>query len=287
MNITNAIALFARNRERRNCTTGAIKTYTSQLGLLAQFLADKSIKHVTTDDLGNYIERIKAEGQSAVTVRQRAKTFRTFFRWLKETQVIEDDPSRNLHIPKRPHRLPKTLSREQIKSLISAPLSTRDRALIFLMLDSGMRRGEIAQLEIEDLDLQRGIAHVRHGKGDKERYVLFAEHTIEAVKTWLDERTTSSKIKNVFVNRYGKPLRVGGIYKCVKKAAKLAGINARPHVLRHSFATDYIDRGGSITDLQMLMGHTDINTTMIYVNVAIERVREKHKQLSLLDNLLG
>jgi len=154
------------------------------------------------------------------------------------------------------------------------------------MLDSGMRRAEVADLELDDLDLARGMALIRKGKGDKERWVLFAPHVTEEIRKWLDERKALPGVTAVFTNQYSKPLRPGGIYKAVKRVALKAGVKARPHILRHTFATNYIDRGGTLADAQTLLGHEDIATTMIYVSVSLERLRQKHKQLSLLDELL-
>jgi integrase/recombinase XerD len=132
----------------------------------------------------------------------------------------------------------------------------------------------------------RGMALVRKGKGDKERRVLFASQTTDTLHSWVKERKAATGVNFLFVTRYGKPIQPGGIYKAVRKAAQRAGVKARPHVLRHTFATNYLDRGGTLADAQTLLGHEDIVTTMIYLSVSMERLRQQHKQLSLLDELL-
>lgn len=280
-----AIEQFLQNRRKRSCSENAIKTYRSQLTLLARSLTPKAILDATTSDLNSYIEKLN--GHSPFTVRQRATAYRTFYRWALDSQAIEHDPTRKgFFIPKRPRRLPRALSPEQVKQLIDATQSARDRAIIYLMLDSGIRRAELSALTLDDLDLARGMALVRKGKGNKERWVLFASQTTTALHTWLKERKAPKEANALFTTRYSKPMQPGGVYKTVRKAAHRAGVKARPHVLRHTFATNYIDRGGTLCDAQTLLGHEDISTTMIYVSVSLEHLRQKHKQLSLLDELL-
>ncbi|MBI5651154.1 MAG: tyrosine-type recombinase/integrase [Chloroflexi bacterium] len=292
MEIFAVIQNFLNNREKRECNPNAIKTYSRQLSLLARWLEkhhSTNIEIVTSKILNEYVSHLRdcEKKLSPTTIRQRAKTIRTFARWIHETGIVTDNPNIGFIIPKKPHKLPKCLPPDQIHKLISAETATRDRAIIFLILDSGMRRGEVAQLEIDDLDLVRGMAHVKHGKGDKERWVIFAKKTTKELEKWINERRAQPGVTALFTSRHGKPMNAPAIYKIIKRVAKTAGVNVSTHALRHTFATNYLDRGGNIHDLQTLLGHEDITTTMIYVSTSLERIRQTYKQLSFLDNMPG
>ena len=288
MNLDDAVQLFIQDRETSSCGIYAIKAYQQHLMLLSKFLRSRNttcIEEVSPQQLISYLADLRSHNLSPATVRQRATHIRTFFRWVHTVKLIDTDPSDSILIPRRPKQLPKTLKPEEIKTLAATELPTRDKALLFLILDSGLRRSEVAQLELDDVDLQRGMAHVRHGKGNKERWVIFADKARDALTAWLHERHALCGVSALFTTKDGEAIKPGGIYKAVRRAALKAGVPARPHRLRHTFATNYLDRGGNIHDLQALMGHESITTTMIYVSVSLQKIREHYKQLSLLDNL--
>lgn len=286
MTLDEIIQLFLANRIQRNCGTHAIKAYRQHLTLFKNWLDPTDSEQVTCEDLNNFLAKLKEQNLSPTTIRQRATALRTFFKWTALQGLTKSDPSARMFIPRKPRRLPKCLKPDEIKTLVTTELPTREKALLYLILDSGMRRNEVAQLKLDDVDLPRRMAHVRHGKGDKERWVIFAEKACEALETWIKERNALPGINHLFTTKDGEAMKPGGIYKAVKRAAIKAGVPARPHRLRHTFATNYLDRGGNLHDLQMLMGHESITTTMVYVSVSLEKLRAKHHQLSMLEELL-
>jgi integrase/recombinase XerD len=188
-------------------------------------------------------------------------------------------------MPKTRKRLPKALAPDEVKLLLSVETSERDKAILYLMLDSGLRISEVVGLVLDDLDLTRGMVHVRHGKGDKERYSLFGPITAGCLRLWLELRKSAEHY--VFVDRWGNHLTVSGVYKIIRRIAKSAGIKVHPHALRHTFATEFLNSGGLAPDLQQLMGHEHIETTMIYAQVALDPLRERYSKLSIINRYSG
>lgn len=288
MKLQDALESFLEDRNHR-CTPRIVEWYKSHIKMCVIWLAERNVttlESVTTELIQQYFtslrerECLNRKGKlSPATIQKRALAIRTFFAWAFKLKLIPSNPAASVKIPKAGRRLPKALTPPQVSALLGTPMSTRDRAAIMLILDSGLRLSEAANLELSDLDLERRIAHVRHGKGDKERYVVFGDETRTALREWLNQRHASFGEQAVFIGLQGK-LTSMGLYKMIKRVAKRAGIVLHPHMLRHTFATAYLDAGGSIADLRDLLGHTDIKTTTIYLSVSLDRLCEKHKTLS-------
>jgi site-specific recombinase XerD len=286
--LQDALSKFLEDRNHR-CTPRIVKWYASHINLFVQWLAERNVtalESVTTEHIHQFIaslrnrECLNRKGKlSPITIHKRALAIRTFFHWAFKLKLTPSNPATSMIIPKVGRRLPKALTPAQVSTLLATQMDARERAVIMLILDSGLRLSEAANLELGDLDLERRVAHVRCGKGDKERYVVFGEDTCGALEAWLSQRYASFGEKAVFIGLQGK-LTSMGLYKLIKRVAERAGITLHPHMLRHTFATSYLDAGGSIVDLRDLLGHTDIKTTTIYLGVSLDRLREKHKTLS-------
>lgn len=293
MGLSEAVALFLDDRRARGCGSEARKAYRQHCTLFVSWLESVAVRESSQLDakcITDYIETLRTRDQlrregklSPVTIHKRLKHIRTFLLWLSRRGEISREIVYSFQMPKAKRRLPKSLSPEQVKILLSAEMSIRDRAVLYLMLESGLRLAEVAALTIDDLDFSRGMVHVQHGKGDKERYSLFGSVTAECLRSWLTDRHSSSRF--IFVDKRGRHLTAGGVYKIVRRVARSVGIQVHPHQLRHTFATEFLDSGGQMTDLQMLMGHEDIKTTMVYVSVAMGRLRERFSGLSLINRI--
>ncbi len=291
MTIQDSLAKFLEDRKRR-CVPRIVEWYASHVGLFAQWIVEQDkteIDAITLDDLERYLDSLRERDcinrpgkMSPVTIRKRMAGVKTFFSWATRAGILANNPAINLRLPKAGRRLPKSLTPEQVHTLLSVEMNALERAIIYLILDSGLRLSETLDLDLSDLDLARGVAHVRHGKGDKERYVIFGEEARKALEAWLEKRIPAGPAETaVFLGQRGK-FRQIGMYKLIRRIAERAGIKLHPHMLRHTFATQYLDAGGSIVDLRDLLGHTDIKTTTIYVSVSLEHLRAKHKSFSPL-----
>lgn len=293
MKLSQAIDLFLLDRRTRDCGVNALAAYRQHCTMFLQWLDTLGISDLSQWDstlLEKYLESLRSREQfrragklSPITIHKRMKHLKTFFLWLVRKGYIERDVLASFPMPKSRKRLPKALSPDHVKALLSVYVSERDKAVLFLMLDSGLRISEVTALTIDDLDLIRGMVRIRHGKGDKERYSLFGQSTAECLRSWLAVRNFPSPF--LFVDKWGNHLTVSGVYKIVKRVAKCAGVKVSPHALRHTFATEYLNAGGVISDLQLLMGHEHIETTLIYAQVALDPLRERFSRLSLINRL--
>lgn len=283
---------FLADRDRRGCNAGTVAYYGKLLRWLGDYLASRDVTDigaVTTRLLEDYVVSLKQrplelrKGRlSPVTIRKWTLTMKTFFAWAHGAGRIPDDPSRLVPLPKRQQRLPKALSAEQARHLLAAPMKARERAIISLMLDSGIRLSECVGLDLADMDDDQMTFLVRKGKAGKQRVIVFAEATREQLRAWLAVR--KSKCPALFVSESGQRIAADTIYKAVKAIAAAAGLyeSVSPHRLRHSFVTLYLDAGGAIQDASALLGHEHISTTMIYTRIATGTLRRKHQQFSPL-----
>lgn len=292
MLLSSAVAQFIASREHKNCTPGTLRNYKSQLILLCDWFAVRekySLEAITLADLEAYVCELHTRSQlrragrlSPVTIFQRVRGLQTFFAWAVECGWRSDNPAARLKFA-RAKRLPRVIGPDDLRKLLDAPTCARDRAVLFLFLDTGLRLAELAALELGDVDLSQGLAHVRHGKGDKERYTVFTARTGEALLAYLQERTADQH-PELFLSLAGSPIKPGGIYKLVKRLARAAGMYAEvsPHRLRHTFATLFLNNGGKIHVAQKLLGHESITTTMRYLDVSLADLQQEHSRYSPL-----
>jgi site-specific recombinase XerD len=293
--LSEAVDLFLYDRKVRGCGFEAMKAYKQHCTLFASFLNDIGVIDISQLDargIEKYLDSLRTRDQlrrdgklSPVSIHKRMKHVRTFLLWLVRKGHVSKDVDLSFPMPKLKERLPKALSPEQVKALLTVKMSERDRAVLYLMLGSGLRRSEVTELTLDDLDALRGRVHVRHGKGDKERYALFGLATADCLRAWLAVRKSPGPF--LFVDKWGRHLTVSGVYKIVKRVARSAGAKVNPHALRHTFGTEFLNAGGLATDLQLLMGHSHIETTLIYAKVALDRVQERFSELSVLEHLAG
>lgn len=286
---------FLLDRARRGCNAATVDYYAKLLRWLRAYLSEQgitTIEAVTTAALEGYIADLRARplerrvGKlSPVTIRRTTLSLKTFFLWCAGRKLIVADPARAVPTPRSPQRLPKALSADQVIKLLAARMPVRDRAVISLMVDTGLRIGEAVALDVSDLDSSQSTILIRVGKGGKQRKIVFAEQTHEALRDWLAVRESDSPA--LFVALRGGRLTRSGLYKAIKAAAESAGLYGAvsPHRLRHSFATLALDNGAGLQDVSRMLGHSDLATTAIYFHVSTNTLRDHHRSFSPLDRL--
>ena len=256
-----------------------------------------------------YLAEQSAAQYARSTIARRLACLRSFFAFLEQEGSIEGNPAKLLQTPKLEKTLPNTLSEKELDSILDVhDLSTdeglRDSSLLELLYASGGRVSEIAELRLDDLRLDQGLARVL-GKGGKERYVPLHQLAIGKLQDYLararpslaakasagaksssgtPKSTSSSKsiqaADAVFLSTRGKPLSDDAIRRIVKKSAKMAGINrpVTPHSFRHSFASDLLNNGADLRSVQELLGHANLATTQIYTHLSSKRLQAVHQQ---------
>ncbi len=268
----------------RNLSKFTIRNYESDLRHLFAHLDSSGVDPlgITRMAFRGYIASMMEDGVARGSIVRRVSTARSFYRWLRLSGVIADDPLANVGLPKKPRRLPRALTLADVGILIeaadgSSPLALRDRAMLELMYGAGVRVSEVATLDVSALDLEQLSVRVR-GKGNRERVVVFGDPARAALERYLAARPRLERTPTdaLFLNRSGGRLSQRRIQLMVRKYALKAGIDERvhPHLLRHTFATHLLDGGAELRVVQELMGHASPNTTQIYLHVTEERQRE-------------
>jgi integrase/recombinase XerD len=242
----------------------------------------------TRAQLQNYLATCVGRGSRPRTAARLLSSLRRFYQYLLREQLISEDPTALIESPRLGRPLPKSLSEEQVESLLQAPdvksaLGLRDRAMLETLYATGLRVSELVGLAVQQADLQAGVVKVI-GKGDKERLVPLGEEAIEWLKRYLAEaRTTLLHGKTsgaLFPTARGAAMTRQAFWHNLKRYTRVAGIETHlsPHTLRHAFATHLLNHGADLRVVQMLLGHVDLSTTQIYTQVARERLKQLHAQ---------
>ena len=212
---------------------------------------------------------------------------KTFFKWLARENHILYNPASELVLPKQPKRLPRTLlSVEDVEAIlreaepITAP-GLRDRAMLELLYSTGLRRMEVPNLALYDVDLRRRLVFVREGKGRKDRVVPLGDRAVAWVTKYLVEgrpALMAADTEALFISDYGEAITPEYLADKVKRYMEFAGIH-RPgatHLLRHACATHMLENGADIRYIQALLGHASVATTEIYTHVSIDKLQQIH-----------
>ncbi len=196
-------------------------------------------------------------------------------------EILQNPAFNAVKAPKLEKKLPTVLTKEEIRKLIDAANNPKHKLIIELMYSSGLRVSECVSLKFDDLDLQEKMGKIRHGKGDKERYIILSDSLISHLKEYSSKKKDNSQY--IFsVN--GRPITTRQAQKVVKGTAKKAGIKKRVfcHALRSSFATHLLEAGTDIRVIQELLGHSDLSTTQIYTKVSTQQLKKVKSPLDTL-----
>lgn len=214
---------------------------------------------------------------------------KTFFKYLSRDNHILYNPASELTIPKKPRRLPKSiLTLEEVKQVFNLPdiktvSGIRDRAVLEMLYSTGIRRAELVNLDMGDIDAKRGTVLVREGKGRKDRVIPVGEHALQWCEHYrLEIRyqlVIDPKETALFVSNTGERFTRSNLARRVKEYLNRAGIDKEGscHLFRHAMATHMLENGADIRYIQAMLGHADLNTTQIYTQVSIEKLKAIHR----------
>jgi site-specific recombinase XerD len=220
----------------------------------------------------------------ANTVAQHLSALRFFFiKTLKRNWSVEETP-----YPKRPIRLPDVLSREEVQRLIDSADSPLHRVWLVMLYATGLRREELVQLNVSDIDSARMLIHVHQGKGNQDRDIMLSPRLLEELREYW--RLTNFKPKTYLFPGGGRahatdvPISAKSVFHAVKHAARRAGIkkHVHPHTLRHCFATHLLESGADLRTIQLLLGHADLKTTSRYLHMSEAHLRATASPLDSL-----
>lgn len=298
MDLEAAVASFLLDVTARALSPKTYRRYESDLADLIRFLHERSvsaIEQVTADSLRTYFTNLHTrpnqsrptETLSPYSIEGMYRTILTFFRFCEMEEYVMGNPMKRVRRPKLPKRIVPRLTEDQITALLHATqegqMPERDMALIMLLVDSGLRRGEVVGLVTDHVVLSERIVRVL-GKGQKWREVPIGDASLEAMKNWLAVRPTTS-YPNVFLTDDGTPFKAEGVRALLTRLQVRTGIRRLyPHLLRHTFAKHYLKRVKDVKSLQQILGHAKSSTTLdMYVQFDIDELREMHRLGSPVD----
>jgi integrase/recombinase XerD len=228
------------------------------------------------------------EPLSFATQQQRLIPLRAFFKWLARENHILSNPASELELPRVHRKLPThILSAEDIEAVMAqtslhGDWGVRDRALLETLYSTGIRRSELINLKLYDIDLKNGSLLVRQGKGSKDRYVPLGSRAIQWLKRYLEEIRPAIVIEpdegTLFVHEFGEPFSKNRLSDMIKKYLRAAGVDkpGAAHLFRHAMATHMLTNGADIRFIQAILGHAQLTTTEIYTHVTIAKLKEVH-----------
>lgn len=270
----------------KSLSENTIEAYQSDLNRFLDYLSDMGLKYdsVSIDDFRHFLEELTNLG---ISVRSQARIIsgiKSFYRFLQYEEILDEDPTELLEMPKLVMHLPEVLSVEEIDNIIEAidmskKEGVRNRVIIEMLYGSGLRVSELIDVKISNIHFDEGYVCVI-GKGNKQRLVPISSICKEYIKEYLHERASWRLLDGfedyLFINRSGKNISRVAIFNIVKQLVELAGIKKTisPHTFRHSFATHLLEGGANLRDIQQMLGHSSILTTEIYTHIDVEYLRD-------------
>ena len=265
-----------------------LDSYRRDLQQFADWLkqkADKNLAQVEQADIQQYLA-VRFPKSRPRSISRLVASLRRFYRYALRENRITVDPTLQIDSPKLPRSLPKSLTEEDVESLlavpdINQPLGLRDRAMLEILYACGLRVSELVGLLVTEVGLSEGVIRVT-GKGSKTRLVPMGEEAVDWVARYLKEARPEILQRrlsdSLFITQRGEAMTRQAFWYLIKRHAVHAGIkkSLSPHVLRHAFATHLLNHGADLRVVQMLLGHADISTTQIYTHVARERLKQLH-----------
>lgn len=272
------LELFLTAKEVEGCSPKTIAYYEATLQHMESWLS-KPIAHVSSDDLRKYLSEYELErGSSKVTIDNIRRIFSSFFSWLEDEDYIVKSPVRKIKRVKTAVKAKEALSDEELEALRDSCDSKRDLAMVDLLASTGMRVGELIRLDIDDVDIQ-GRECVVTGKGNKQRPVYFDARTKLHLTAYLESRKDNNPALFVSLNGRTQRLSVCTVEKRIKALGERAQVGrVHPHKFRRTLATHAIDKGMPIEQVQRLLGHSKIETTMHYAMVNQSNVKASHEK---------
>lgn len=288
MNLRDAHQQFIGHLKGRNRAYATILAYGKDIEQLVSYLISigkEDTKDVETTDLQSFMDKLASENYTAKSISRKTNSTKTFFKFLKTSGLIEDDPARALEHPKFENKPPRILSELEYRALRDvARGDLRMFAIIELFLQTGIRIGELAKLSVDDADLesQTPTLHVQPAEGSVERTIPLNKPAVEAIKRYLEVRVKTPN-KALFVTKTGKPLLIRNIRTAIDRYFRLAGIKgAKVNDLRHTWIAHHLQAGTSLLLISKLAGHKRVSTTERYLQFIQGKTTENKIQLEEL-----
>ncbi len=275
----------------RGLSPNTLAAYGRDLKSLAewQVTQNRELLDSSNAELLEFLTFKIKQGSKSRSVARSISTYRRFFRYQLRENLISEDPTALIELPKLGKSLPNSLSEANVDALLDSPdlndpIGLRDRAMLELLYATGLRVSELVHLEYKQINLQQGVVRVL-GKGNKERLVPMGDEAVSWITNYLSDARSilmkSGGVSNsLFITRRGSGMTRQAFWYLIKRYAIQAGISQKlsPHTLRHAFATHLLNHGADLRVVQLLLGHSDLSTTQIYTHIAKTRLQSIHQE---------
>ena len=274
----NKMAEFKQYLDRRYPGSSTTKHYMNDLAIFKQYIGETELVGISTKTIDKFVQAQSGQQLKAATINRRLSAISSFFDFLlceNEQAVMRNPVDWKRHSVRQGQHLARDVNDETVQALFSVIQEKRDEAMFRLMLNGGLRVGEVVDLRLDALQSQtpEGLTPLRVcGKGDKERMIWLTHETMRQVQAWLDERPVTSH-NFLFLNQHKRQLSVAGVQHLLKEYCEKAGVHLSCHQLRHTFARRLAEEQMPIDSLAKLLGHSGVQTTQRYINGADPALR--------------
>ena len=272
----------------KGLSTNTLNSYKSDLEKYFNWIELNSLKYkeLSRSDVLEYLAYLFGQKLEGKSVARNLSSLKAFHNYLILKDITKSNPCEKIETPKFVKSIPSSLSENEVEKLLDAPdentfIGLRDKTMIETLYSCGLRISELVDLEIIHVNLRQGVIRVL-GKGQKERLVPMGQKLINLIGIYLS-KLEENKIKNssnfLFLSQRGKKITRQAFWHRIKIYATKAGLENNkisPHILRHAFATHLLNNGADLRVVQLLLGHSDLNTTQIYTEVAKRRLQNLH-----------
>ena len=275
---TDYAKMFIAAKRIEGCSERTLNYYETTIKTMVEKLS-KKVNSIETEDLRNYLSEYQAKNNcSKVTIDNVRRILSSFFAWLEDEDYIMKSPVRRIHKVKATQTVKETYTDEELEEMRDACVEIRDLAMVDFLASTGVRVGELVNLDRVDIDMQERSCVVL-GKGGKEREVYFDARTKIHLQNYLNSRTDNNPALFVSLLRPYDRLKISGVEIRLRELGKRINIRKiHPHKFRRTMATKAIDKGMPIEQVQVLLGHRKIDTTLQYAMVNQNNVRNSHKK---------
>jgi integrase/recombinase XerC len=288
--VEKTIEKFLHSLHQRNASSHTIKAYTGDLGNFSAYLGSRdwrSIDHLT---IRGFLSHLYEMGLSKTSVARALAAVRSFYKWLAQEGVVEQNPAALVSTPKLPKKLPRVPTIEEMNTVLDgqmpeiASFPERDRIMFELLYGCGIRNSELIGINLDDIRLSSEAILIR-GKGKKERYVPFGDSVKAALASYLPVRLQmlaecKKNTSALLINQRGGRLTTRSVGRIIKKVAIAKGLSpdVYPHTLRHAFGTHMLEEGADLRSIQEMLGHERLSTTQRYTQLSMKHVLEVYDQ---------
>ncbi len=282
--VEKSIDKFLHSLRQRNASVHTVKAYTGDLNNFAAYVGSRDWRKIDHLTIRGFLSHLYEQGLGKTSVARSLAAVRSFYRWLAQEGVVEQNPAALVSTPKLPKKLPRVPTIEEMNTVLDgempeiASFPPRDRIMFELLYGCGIRNSELIGINLDDIRSSSEAILIR-GKGKKERYVPFGDSVKAALAAYLPARQQmlAERKKHtaaLLINQRGGRLTTRSVGRIIKRIAVAKGLSpdVHPHTLRHAFGTHMLEEGADLRSIQEMLGHERLSTTQRYTQLSMKHV---------------